>query len=467
MSYLDNKGLIFPLKAITRDGNNEDLTTEKMSLIKDVILDCKIIGAIQNKYYTLDWIGKGHVINGYNRYDIVVTEHDKDTFATSSSTNSRGITFLSTNNFKSLINPSGIQTLQFESIDKNISIILTLDYDAFASYATQSQTYLDMEGMALIIDTNCYIENKEINIIKINFDNGTPTADIFSSKYKFTFKKDNANNIFSWWTTSKKTDSYGIPAIFSDDDDNVESFGISTDLVGPYISYAVNNPDTGYSKCFCGGQHGKDNSINPIVDGKSNATAETKLIDIFVDGTYINSNGIYYGNNIDIYVENYIMSYNTTITERYTHIEYVHFTIHHGKIDVEVTIKPMEHIRVETYYGMQMVRTDYSHIQFLGAHGSNNRVELDSGVESSKKGEYICDTIIMNNNNHNDVLEMHLNREGLGNRQFCDDSLSSVFVASGKVYFRICGFYNNTKSFDMYPNKEYHWSGYWWFKSRR
>ena len=114
---------------------------------------------------------------------------------------------------------------------------------------------------------------------------------------------------------------------------------------------------------------------------------------------------------------------------------------------------------------MQMPFTDYSHIQFNCGWKTDRRQPI-ANTEGALKKNYFYNSAILNNNNHNDILEMKIFNEGLGSREFVDDEQSLIFTTNGKVYHRLCGFYGNTKSFDMYPNKLYYWKGYYHFKSR-
>ncbi|NMF06249.1 hypothetical protein ACUH7Y_07125 [Clostridium beijerinckii] len=457
--YLLNVGRLFPLRQETRDGVQTALSDADLNIMKNCILDCKVYGARPNKYYRIQWIGNGWV-NAYARYDILISEYDKSTYTTNSASGKVDIIPLTSKATGKFAPTKNIETVIVKSLDGAIVVEVTIDYSVLT---TANKNLLDMGGMSYIIDENCYIPNMKTNALKVDFTNASsPIANVFSSKYRFDFRKEYNNQLFGWWQTSKKDTSFNTPLIFTDTDDGVTSFGIATDMIGPYIATAVNNGVDGATRVFCGGQHSSDNSTT-----NGSPTAENRKIDFWVDGTNIINTGIYFGDKIDIYVVNAIMSYNTIGLNRYTHLEYVHYSISNGKINVTVDIKPLEHIRVEAYYGMQMVNTDYTYIQFIGGDTGTKRVLIAPGVEGAQKGTLFYDTVIFNNNNHNDVLEMHMdNGYGLGQRTYIDDNQSLCFIASGKTYMRLCGFYGNTKSFDMFPNKIYSWRGYYWFKTR-
>ena len=450
MNYLNNKGVIFPLISKNFNGTQSNESNEKFKELKDVLLDIKVIGANKGCYYKLNWLGNGFSSGGYARYDILVEEYIKDNFATNPTVGKKVITNLASNNFKGFTPSKGVETLTFKSIDQTITFVVTIDYTAFTSQ------YIDIAGESFIIDESCYIYDNS-SFVEIDFSNASsPKLNVYSNKYKFEFKKHYSNQIFGWWKTYKKNTSFTTPSINLGED--ITDFGIETDLIGPIVTKAVNNGSQ-HDRVFCGGQHGADNSTSGA------PTAETRIIEIWIDGTNIISSGTYACKEIDVYVSNYIMSYNTIPTKRYTINEMVHYKIRNGKIEVEVTLRPLEHIKVETYYGMQMVITDYSHIQFNVGWKSDRRQPI-ANTEGALKKNYFYNSAILNNNNHNDVLEMKIYNEGLGNREFVDDEQSLIFTTNGKVYHRLCGFFGNTKSFDMFPNKLYYWKGYYHFKSR-
>ena len=450
MNYLNNKGVIFPLISKNFNGTQSNESNEKFKELKDVLLDIKVIGANKGCYYKLNWLGNGFSSGGYARYDILVEEYIKDNFAANPNVGKKVISNLSSNNFKGFTPSKGVETLTFKSIDQTITLVITIDYAAFTSQ------YIDIAGESFIIDESCYIYDNS-SFVEIDFSYASsPKLNVYSNKYKFEFKKHYSNQIFGWWKTYKKNTSFTTPSINLGDD--ITDFGIETDLIGPIVSKAVNNGSQ-HDRVFCGGQHGADNSTTGA------PTAETRIIEIWIDGTNIITSGTYACKEIDVYVSNYIMSYNTIPTKRYTINEMVHYKIRNGKIEVEVTLRPLEHIKVETYYGMQMVITDYSHIQFIDGWKSDRRQPI-ANTEGALKKNYFYNTAILNNNSHNDVLEMKIYNEGLGNREFVDNEQSLIFTTNGKVYHRLCGFFGNTKSFDMFPNKLYYWKGYYHFKSR-
>lgn len=451
MSYLENKAKIFPLASKNFNGTTSNENDSKFEVLKNAVLDFKVIGANKGCYYKLNWVGNGFRNGGYARYDILIDEYVKDNYSNNPATGKKVITNLLSNSFKNYT-PQGIETVTFKSVDQTITIVATIDYSVIKT------DYIDIAGESFIIDESCYIYDNS-SFIEVDFTTpSSPILNVYSNKYKFEFKKFYSNQIFAWWKTLKKNSAYDTPNLFNQNAADVVDFGVETDLIGPIVSKAVKN-GSAHDMVFCGGQHGADNSTT------GDATAETRLVEIWIDGTNVVSSGTYACKEIDIYVSNYIMSYNTIPTKRYTINERVHYKVRDGKIDVEVTLRPLEFIEVQTYYGLQFPITDYSHIQFNSAHGADRRQPV-ANAEGSKKNDYFYNTAILNNNDHNDILEIKIENENLGKRNFVDNDQSLIFTTSGKVYHRLCGYYGNTKSFFMYPNQIYYWKGYYHFKSR-
>ena len=450
MSYLSNSTVLFPLKNVSRDGKQSDATDE----IKSVFLDCKVYGALPSKYYRISWVGKN--FSDY-KYSILITEHDKATYNTDSNSSKRELNplgYWKNNNF--LPNKDGVDTVTVVSQDGSIVIEITLDYSKIKN------TLLDMNDSSFIIDENCYVLGVDTNILDLDYSLGSsPDAKIFSNRFRFDFKKVHSNQLFGFWNAYSINEYINIPVEYLPTTKGVRQITHETDLVGPYIVEAVKNGDGG-NRIFTGGQHSSTNGVT------GNPTCITDSIQFFVDGTKRTQTGKYYGKQIDIYVQNRIMSYNTVSLGRYTHIEYVHYTIRNGKINVEVNIKPLELLNLYTYYGLQMHNNNFSHIEFLGDKKGRCKILEAQFTESSPKSECIVDTIILNDNTHQDVLEMHMDTIGLGDKRFVKDDQSQVFSVSNnaKTYFRIIGFYENTISALLFPNQVYKWSGYYHFKTR-
>lgn len=145
---LNNKGVDYPLKAVTR---NSEITVIS-DVLKNAILDVKVIGAKQNKYYRIQYIGNGTTAWGEPYYGIVVHEYDKNTFSSNSESEKKTI-ISRPGNYKD--KPSGIVSWVFKNESESISINITIDF----SVLTRDRYDLDNKtiGYSAIIDESCYI----------------------------------------------------------------------------------------------------------------------------------------------------------------------------------------------------------------------------------------------------------------------------------------------------------------------
>ena len=156
----NNKGIDYPLRSITRNGEITVIGTR----IKDAILDIKVVGAKPNKYYRIQYLGNGTTAWGNPFYGVVVHEHDKNTFASDSDKNIKVIVKRQ-NNYKE--KPNGITTWEFKNDLENITITITIDFSVLDS------DYYNFDhksnGYSSIIDESCYIyENSNRGSLNTN-----------------------------------------------------------------------------------------------------------------------------------------------------------------------------------------------------------------------------------------------------------------------------------------------------------
>ena len=158
---LNNKGVDYPLKAVTR--NNE--ITQINEILKKAILDVKVIGAKKGKIYRIQYIGNGTTAWGEPYYGIVVYEHDKVSFSSDSNASIKAI-INRVGNYKE--KPNGIVTWIFRNDIEDITVNITIDF----SVLTADRYNLDDKtlGYSAIIDESCYVmaNGQIINSIFIN-----------------------------------------------------------------------------------------------------------------------------------------------------------------------------------------------------------------------------------------------------------------------------------------------------------
>jgi peptidoglycan/xylan/chitin deacetylase (PgdA/CDA1 family) len=145
------KGNLFPLKNVVRDG----VTNTVQGQLEDIFLDVKVIGAKTGKYYQIDWIGNGYVLNGTPMYSFGVREFDADTFASSSGAGYQYTSYTNlAYNFSAPTENIVTRTLVFN----DLIIVVTYAVDGFSSDG-YSSTFVSLgaQSKGTIIDPSCYI----------------------------------------------------------------------------------------------------------------------------------------------------------------------------------------------------------------------------------------------------------------------------------------------------------------------
>ncbi len=133
---------------------------------------------------------------------------------------------------------------------------------------------------------------------------------------------------------------------------------VGTDWIGPYIVRGEKDGDDQSRVEFTGGWHGR------MDDGVEQPTAKEVEHRIWIDGKEVTTKGKYRGEKVVFQVVNHIQGYNTM--ERFILEEKVTYTLLKNKeIQVDVVLKALENIRIEKYYGMQLVMPqDYFWVSF-------------------------------------------------------------------------------------------------------
>lgn len=480
MGYLDNKGVYFPLKQKTREGINSPNDSQVALLLKDMLLDVQVIGAKRGKYYRIEWIGLGTTAWGTPSYEMILGEYDESTYATSTTTK-KDVIKLFHNNFGKT--PNGITTQTFFSPDGEYILNATLDYNELTvkgitwGSIVMNDKAQPNNAWSDIIDPACYVytKPKQSNYFKYNYsDPANPVLEVFGLSgldvYRFLFDKRTVNRLFALYNVHKKQSIFGEALPF-DPAATYQSNTVyaiapgNTDFVSPYVSKAALNGDANPTVIFTGGAHSTNNNATT-----GNPTAVTDSIDIVADGNRISVTAERAFKKLDIYVKNRIMSYNTVGTGRYTHIETVHYSIEGTKIDVEVSIQPLEHIKLYTYYGLQADVQFYTSLFYKGGQSLTDQPRGQNTDSGAKKDYFASKAVAYKRNSTifiDEIMEMEMdNTIGLGKRQSVDDTLSTIFATTGnKVYMRLVGFWGNNKEMDMFPNYTYQWKGNWHYKS--
>jgi hypothetical protein len=125
----------------------------------------------------------------------------------------------------------------------------------------------------------------------------------------------------------------------------------ASDWIGPMIIHALDNTNGNVEEMFTGGWHGSNG------DHTGNPTAKSIRMTLLVAENPIHKKGYFLAKQLTLEVTNQIMAYNTD--ERYVIEEKVTYTINPDKkIDISVELIAMENVRIDRYYGMQLILPD-------------------------------------------------------------------------------------------------------------
>lgn len=442
------KGIQYPLTNIDLSIVPEDLFD---NFILSGLLDIKIFNAEKDKQYRFRYITKNQTTFGNL---ILIDVFDQ--------TGTKVRDLFNTVRRDYVINSNGLTTLTLDADNGQEIVVLTVDYSTIANNSTLDFTNAYYKCDLNRISPDRYFYQKASKADAVIYNNlvefsATSNFAYVYSKYnsltdiKFTFDKFSINKLFGMRYVLKKAASGYNPAKFSSGHTWMAS--ADSDWVSPYIVKAVNNSD-GSSRQYTGGAHSSDNNATT-----GNPTGVTESYEVYVDGVKLTVNGDYYGNEIDIYVRNRIMAYNTRTVGRYVLMERVHYKIRGTEIKVDVDIMPLEDIVLEEYYGQQAQTFYYDSVFYpVGQHltGQPLTTNNDSGV----KQNYFVDSFICTKGTEKLIVE-HDNTKNLGRRRFLPLDKPCAFTRSyGKTYMQLA--YGN--QIVSPTNDLLQWSGRYIFK---
>ena len=466
-----NKGVDYPLKAMTRD----EKISSSSEKIKNGILDIKILGAKKGKYYRLEWLGNGVELLGGERYDVLLSEYNAETYSSNSSNGVNKLITLDDNLGLNKGNKEGnVVTKIFTSLRENISIQITYDKTIIGTHTVLNDS--SGSGYSFIIDETCYIYSYDV---------------IEQSNPSMYVKKENDHFIFAWKyndTTdihihinrfsANKLMLIGKIAFVENNNKFVskdfskietEFTGEITDWLSPYIVKAVNNSDGDKINSeydFVGGCHNYNNTATT----ESSATARLLKYDLFVNGMKISENGIYQADKVKIICTNRIQANNTKKENgkgREVLEECIVYNINASKISVSNTIRALESVYIDRYYGLQsyimgFVNSPNSKINYVDGKNytsydvnkgsSSNCGTLNDGADTRK--------IIIYNDNH--ILNIEIDCVGLAKKRSINTTTKVAFQENNKTYFSLI----NEKRVTLNANDNLYVSGSWEFISK-
>jgi hypothetical protein len=143
--YLENnRGVEYPLRNVTRDGQIYTIS----QTVKDAVLDVKVINAEKGKVYTLAYVSKGN----NSSYGFTIYEYDEVTFATNSASSERRVAYYVDVPFSA---PTDNVVTRVLDVDGKIFVI-TIDYSKITTTSLNLSSTSGGVARGMIIDKGCY-----------------------------------------------------------------------------------------------------------------------------------------------------------------------------------------------------------------------------------------------------------------------------------------------------------------------
>lgn len=368
-----NAGRAFPLAQKTRDGT----TKSEQTTASAAILDIRVIGARQGKYYRLEWYGNGTTAFGAPRYDMLFSEYDKSNYGTSSATGKVDVVVLAdlpTNSIE-----SGVITRVFSS-PRVAGLSFVVTYDTSKMPAAGTALVLNSStgnGYSWIIDESRYSPSQAAGsasgVMTWNTDGAGKLTTRWAGAadcYEIVFGPNGANSLPNIISIGRASGTDLSGAAFS----TINT--ATTDWLPPLVIEAVAGGDGGGLN-FTGGNH--------LVGGAT--TALNKLYKIYSDGKPVGASQSGSADEIAIHLIHEVMAYNTVTLSRYVARQSFIVTFRSGTITVASDVAAIEAIKVKRDYGPQMVTDGFQGTQIV-LGGDSARVAFDSTQDSGASSAY-------------------------------------------------------------------------------
>lgn len=263
-------------------------------------------------------------------------------------------------------------------------------------------------------------ENELLNVITKYND----TKDL-----RVKMQKRGANNLFEfsgfYLINNLEQDTSPSPT------SGAKLFEVGSDFFAPYQINAINNidgDDLGGTD-FTGGNHAYDGGST------GSPTARTVDLQVFVDGRKV-TNFKGYASFVDIYWSNRIQASNTKKadgTGREVLQENIHLYYDGNKWHIDNTIEFLEKLKWQVHYGLQAQTLPWNSKIFY--HNADNRKWNDASTSSNSISKDCNKVTLYKDDNR---LDIELELDGLGKKQFNTNQNYGAFVSSGgKVYFNL------------------------------
>jgi hypothetical protein len=202
-----------------------------------------------------------------------------------------------------------------------------------------------------------------------------------------------------------------------------------TDWIGPYMVKAIEHDDGG-KPTFTGGWHGN------TVDGKEEPTAHTENYSVKIGDTELLDDKVYYCDNVQIEVTNFIQAYNTKDIKLNVLKENVRYDIAPNKVNVEVISTTLEKVLLQKYYGLQAQNGAFERIEYSNGIAANCREYSDSGP-FNKNNIANSFKLISKDDKYKMIVTLDTDF-GLGNFEKLSLENPTIFTQSyGKTYFNL------------------------------
>ncbi len=238
-------------------------------------------------------------------------------------------------------------------------------------------------------------------------------------------------------------------------ENGTKAYICGTDWVGPYmVKQADSIKNT--PPAFTGGWHGSNE------DNTGEPTANTIQYDIEKDSVKMNDT-LELAASVDVVVTNEIQGYDTVQDKKSLLLETIKYHFRPNSIEVLTTIKCLEHVVIERYYGLQtenMAIWD-GHITY-GSDETNETFSVEKYSQSkSKQGDSRLNQFRLTSMDNKHQLIVQLDLQGLGNGKYVHEDKPYAFTTGkGKSYFNLV----NGIPLELKQGDEVQWRGKYVFK---
>ncbi|WP_417315724.1 hypothetical protein [Cycloclasticus pugetii] len=452
-----NAGQEMPLRDKPRDGTNRPLSDS----IKNSILDIKVIGARPGKYYRLEWVGNGVLLNGSIRYEMLFSEYDASQYSVDSINNGEPAIALGDIPATSIDTSTPIITRVFNSPRiEGLSFVVTYKPSELPAGGSAALNGPESFGRQFIIDESLYFRTETgaapseptSGALTYSLSSGGLLQAVWQSAdklYRLNFGPNGYNNLPNIIGIDR-SDSVTTPAW-----QQINS--AETDWLPPLKVKAFNNTDAGAS-IFTGGNHGSTGGA------AGDQTARNIFYQILADGRELNAAGDSgSAGQIRVRVVNELMAYNTITIPRYVLRQSFDIVITPGSVAVEAEVKLYEDCAVVVDYGLQMVTHGYLSGTLLFVGGQfENRIPYaaeNGGTKALYPGLFA--TVLQDSTNGQQVSWID-RTYGSGNGDLVTINNQMAFTTSTKAYSGIV-YEGDVSAPNFLAGESYKWrGGYAW-----